>query len=105
MKIFSGRVIANKMDKTATVVVERIVAHPLYKKRIRKIKKYHVHDTLGTVAGQRVRFVASKPYSKLKKWKIVSIVGMKNKEEKSLAENSEPKTKKTVVSKVKGAKK
>ena len=107
MKIFSGRVIAKKMDKTATVAVERIVAHPMYKKRIRKIKKYHVHDTLGSSVGQVVRFVASKPYSKLKKWKIVSIVGEKAKEEKpsASAQSAKPTLKKVVASKRKVAKK
>jgi ribosomal protein S17 len=36
-------------------------------------KKYHVHDDLGSKLGQRVKFVASRPYSKIKKWKIIDI--------------------------------
>ena len=75
MKIFTGKVIGKKMQKTATVAVGRIVAHPVYKKRIKLIKKYQVHDEVDTKVGQTVRFVASKPYSKLKKWKIVEVVG------------------------------
>lgn len=71
MKIFTGKVISTKMDKTATVLVERVVVHPLYKKRFKRSKKYHVHDELGTAIGQTVNFVACKPISKLKKWKII----------------------------------
>lgn len=74
MKIFKGKVVSTKMEKTATVAVERVVVHPIYKKRYKRTKKYHVHDEFGTEAGQVVRFVACKPYSKLKKWKVVEIV-------------------------------
>lgn len=74
MKILRGIVIAKKMDKTATVAVERVVVHPLYQKRLKRIKKYQVHDEIGTEAGNRVRFAASKPYSKTKKWKIIKII-------------------------------
>jgi len=62
------------MQKTATVVVERVVVHPLYKKRYRRSKKYHVHDIFGAEVEQMVKFVASKPYSKLKRWKVIEIV-------------------------------
>ena len=74
MKIITGKVISTKMAKTATVAVERFIAHPVYKKRYRTVKKYHVHDELGTKVGQNVKFAASRPYSKLKKWKIIEIV-------------------------------
>lgn len=75
MKIFTGRVTSVKMDKTATVAVERVVVHPIYKKRSKRIKKYHVHDELGTKVGDMVSFVATRPYSKLKKWKIIEVIG------------------------------
>jgi len=74
MKIYSGKVISNKMQKTATVLVERVVVHPLYRKRYRRSKKYHVHDTFGVEVGQVVKFVASKPFSKLKRWKVIEVV-------------------------------
>jgi len=74
MKIFTGKVISKKMAKTATVGVESIFSHRIYKKRLKRIKKYHVHDELETKVGDEVRFVASKPYSKLKRWKIIEIV-------------------------------
>lgn len=70
MKIFSGKVISVSRPKTATVAVTRVVVHPMYKKRYRRIRKYHVHDEEGVKVGDTVKFVASKPYSKSKKWKI-----------------------------------
>lgn len=77
MKIFSGKVISKKMAKTATVEVSRVVAHPVYGKRMRRTKKYHVHDEMETKVGQKVRFVACRPMSKLKKWKVIEIVEAK----------------------------
>lgn len=43
-RVLTGRVVSDKMDKTVTVLVERRVMHPLYKKFIRKSKKYAAHD-------------------------------------------------------------
>lgn len=74
MKIFKGKVLSTETMKTAKVSVERIVSHPVYKKRYKRIKKYLVHDEIGVEVGQTVCFVASKPYSKLKKWIITGIV-------------------------------
>ncbi len=71
MKIFIGKVISTKMDKTAVVAVERIIAHPVYLKRYKRTKKYLVHHEHEVKEGQRVKFCACKPYSKLKKWKII----------------------------------
>jgi len=72
MKIFTGKVTGIKTAKTATVSVERMVIHPLYKKRFKRDKKYQVHDEGGVAVGDTVKFVATKPYSKTKKWKIIS---------------------------------
>lgn len=74
MKVFTGKVVSTKMDKTATVEVVRTMEHPIYKKRYKRAKKYHLHDELGAKLGDEVRFVASKPYSKLKRWKVIEIV-------------------------------
>lgn len=79
MKIFTGKVVSVKMPKTATVAVEKVVIHPVYKKRFKRIKKYHVHDETGVLEGQMVKFVASKPFSKLKKWKILEVTEKKGK--------------------------
>jgi small subunit ribosomal protein S17 len=78
MKILIGKVISKKMEKTAIVEVERIVAHKLYKKRYKRTKKYFVHDELETIVGQQVKFSASRPYSKLKKWKVIEVIDRQN---------------------------
>ncbi|OGM21246.1 30S ribosomal protein S17 [Candidatus Woesebacteria bacterium RIFCSPHIGHO2_01_FULL_38_9b] len=75
MKIYKGKVVSTKMQKTANIMVERVIAHPVYKKRIVRSKKYHVHDIIGVKEGQVVRFVESKPYSKTKRWRITEVVG------------------------------
>lgn len=79
MKIFKGKVVGTKMSKTATVAVERVVVHPLYKKRFRRDTKYQVHDEFGVKVGDTVKFTACKPYSKTKKWKITEVVKGKEK--------------------------
>jgi len=71
VKIFKGTILKKNGEKTAVVAVTRVLVHPVYKKRVKRTRKYHVHDELGkSEPGQKVRFVASKPYSKTKKWKI-----------------------------------
>jgi small subunit ribosomal protein S17 len=83
MKVFTGMVVGKKMYKTATVVVERVFQHPVYKKRIAMSKKYQVHDELGASVGQTVRFVPTRPYSKMKRWKVIEIVEDNGKEKKA----------------------
>ncbi|MBI1863787.1 30S ribosomal protein S17 [Candidatus Woesebacteria bacterium] len=74
MKIFTGKVVSLKNNKTANVEVERIVSHPVYKKSMKKTKKYHVHDEIGTKLGDVVKFVATAPISKTKRHKILEII-------------------------------
>lgn len=77
------------MLKTATVNVDRVIVHPVYKKRFTQSKKYQVHDEMGSKVGQTVKFVASKPFSKTKKWKIIEIVdGAKAEDKKSKKKKS-----------------
>jgi Ribosomal protein S17 len=71
MKIFKGKVVANSGQNTIKVEVERVVTHPVYGKRLKRVKKYLVHDELGHKLQDVVSFAASKPYSKMKKWKVV----------------------------------
>jgi len=99
MKVFVGRVVGTKMAKTAVVSVERIVVHPLYKKRFKRDRKYQVHDEFGVKINDVVKFTASKPYSKTKKWKILEVVGSKKPETLTKVVTLKPKTVKKGASK------
>ena len=79
MRILTGKVVSKKMDKTATVEVTRVIAHRIYKKRLKRVKKYHVHDMVGVSVGDRVNFTDSQPFSKTKRWKILGVVAKKGK--------------------------
>ncbi len=70
-----GRVVSVKVKNTATVLEERVVKHPLYKKTYVQSKKYLVDDSMGVKLGDIVSFIACKPISKNKHWKIVKVVG------------------------------
>ena len=71
-----GRVLSNKMDKTVTVLVERQVRHPIYKKYVRRSTKLHAHDERNECQeGDTVRLVSSRPLSKTKFWRVVEILG------------------------------
>jgi len=85
VKIFKGKVVSTKMAKTATVVVERILVHPIYKKRFKRVRKFQVHDELGVKIGDKVSFVTTRPVSKLKKWKIIEVLGEKKAKTKEKA--------------------
>lgn len=90
MKVFTGKVVSTKMQKTAVVEVERFFAHPLYEKRVRRTKRYPVHDEVGVKEGETVRFAETRPMSKTKRWKIVEVVGKTEKKvtRDSLTRNS-----------------
>ncbi len=71
----TGRVVSNKMDKTITVLVERKVPHPLYRKYVRRSTKLHAHDENNECReGDTVMIVQSRPISKTKAWRLVKIV-------------------------------
>lgn len=70
-----GLVVSDKMDKTIVVRVERKVAHPLYKKIIKKRKKFYAHDEKNeSKTGDLVRIVETRPLSRLKRWKVSEII-------------------------------
>jgi small subunit ribosomal protein S17 len=70
-----GIVLSRKMDKTAIVIVERRVQDPKYKKYITKRSKYKVHDEKNeSNAGDKVLIKESKPISKEKSWKLISVL-------------------------------
>ena len=75
-RILSGVVVSSGSNKTITVDVTRRIKHKLYKKIIRKTKKYHVHDENNEFnVGDTVSIIESKPISKLKKWIVISNTG------------------------------
>ena len=70
-----GRVVSDKMDKTATVLIERLVRHPVYGKYIRRSTKLHVHDEDNSCRiGDTVRISETRPLSKTKSWTLVEVV-------------------------------
>ncbi len=71
-RVLTGRVTSDKMDKTITVLVDRRIMHPLYKKFIRRSKKYAAHDEENLCkTGDTVRIVECPPISKRKTWTVV----------------------------------
>jgi small subunit ribosomal protein S17 len=76
-----GRVVARNSSKTVKVLVERLERHPLYKKTIRRKRIFMVHDEQEKCKiGDLVRIVESKPISKLKRWRVVEILGLASRE-------------------------
>src|ERR1035438_10752192 len=70
-----GSVVSTKMQKTIVVEVSRRVPHPMYKRIIKKRKKFYAHDEEGTAKlDDVVRIVECRPLSKLKRWRLMDIV-------------------------------
>ena len=71
-RILQGTVISNKADKTISVLVERKIMHPVYKKYIKRTKKYAVHDEKNeSKLGEIVKIQENRPISKTKKWILI----------------------------------
>ncbi len=71
----SGVVTSDKMNQTVTVMIERKIKHPLYKKYIKKSTKIHAHDPDNKCQqGDLVKIAECRPISKTKSWKVVEIV-------------------------------
>ena len=74
-KIRVGRVVSNKMDKTVVVTVETLRHHPLYKKTIRRVVKYKVHDERNECKlGDTVEITETRPLSREKRWRVTGII-------------------------------
>tara|TARA_Y100001970_G_C14165103_1_gene820818 strand:+ start:245 stop:511 length:267 start_codon:yes stop_codon:yes gene_type:complete len=70
-----GKVVSTKMESTVTVLVTRVISHPVYKKRIKKYKKYLSHvSVVQPKEGDIVRIKSTKPISKNKRWKVSEIL-------------------------------
>jgi len=70
-----GKVVSTKMENTVSVEVTRLVAHPVYKKRIKKHKKFLSHvSNIAPKDGDVVRIISTKPISKNKRWRVSEIL-------------------------------
>ncbi len=74
-KVFIGTVVSDKMDKTVVVLVERLTQHPIYKKYIKKRKKFMAHDPKNMCRiGDKVKIIESRPLSRRKRWQVIEIL-------------------------------
>ena len=74
-QVLFGTVVSDKMDKTVTIEVERTVMHRLYRRYMKRRKKYAAHDESNECrVGDRVAIVACRPLSKRKRWRVREIL-------------------------------
>ena len=74
-KVYTGRVVSDKMDKTISVVVETKKTHPLYGKRVKYSKKYKAHDEKNEAKiGDIVKIMETRPLSATKRFRLVEVV-------------------------------
>jgi small subunit ribosomal protein S17 len=74
----TGIVISNKMQKTITVRVERLIRHPRYKKYVRRYTNFKAHDEENNAQiGDQVEIMETRPLSKTKRWRLVKIIKRK----------------------------
>lgn len=75
-KIYTGKVLSNKMDKTVVVGVTRVFQHRLYKKTVKSITKLKAHDEENKCKiGDEVQIIETRPISKDKHWQVIKIPG------------------------------
>ncbi len=74
-KVRVGRVVSDKMDKTVVVAIEDNVKHPVYGKIIKHTLKVHAHDEKNECGiGDKVSIMETRPLSKTKRWRVVTII-------------------------------
>jgi len=74
-KVYTGKVISNKMQKTVVVAVTRTFQHPVYKKTVKKVSKFKAHDeTSRCRVGDEVKITETRPLSKDKRWLVLEIL-------------------------------
>lgn len=75
-KVYTGKVVSDKMDKTVVVAVTRLYQHPVYKKTVKKVTKFKVHDENNRCKiGDTVSISETRPLSKGKRWSVLDIIG------------------------------
>ena len=71
-KIYTGKVISNKMDKTIVVAVTRLYQHSKYKKTVKRVTKFKAHDDKNACQiGDMVKIIETRPLSKEKRWIVI----------------------------------
>jgi small subunit ribosomal protein S17 len=74
-KIYSGKVVSDKMDKTVVIAVTRLYQHPVYKKTVKKVTKFKAHDEENKChVGDTVSIIETRPLSKEKRWSVLEII-------------------------------
>jgi small subunit ribosomal protein S17 len=81
-KIMVGEVVSNKMTKTVSVRVDRVMKHPRFKRYVRRSRTFMAHDEAGACQiGDRVKIVESRPLSRHKRWRVMTILERPESEE------------------------
>ena len=71
-KIYTGKVISNRMDKTIVVAVTRLFQHPVYKKTVKRVTRFKAHDENNKCqVGDTVKIIETRPLSKEKRWTVI----------------------------------
>jgi small subunit ribosomal protein S17 len=70
----TGIVTSDKMTKTVVVRVDRLIKHPVYRKYVRRRKKFMAHDEIGATIGDKVLIVETRPLSARKRWRVIEII-------------------------------
>ena len=74
-KVYTGKVVSNKMEKTVVVAVTRMFQHPVYKKTVKKVSKFKAHDEANQCkVGDEVKITETRPLSKDKRWLVLEIL-------------------------------
>lgn len=75
-KVYTGKVVSTKMEKTVVIAVTRQFQHPVYKKTVKKVTKFKAHDADNSCAiGDDVKIIETRPISKDKRWLVLEIMG------------------------------
>lgn len=74
-KIYTAKVVSDKMDKTVVVAVTRLFQHAVYKKTVKKVSRFKAHDENNECKiGDTVKIIETRPLSKDKRWKVMEIL-------------------------------
>lgn len=74
-KVYTGKVLSDRMDKTVVVGVTRLYQHPVYKKTVKKVTKFKAHDEENKCKlGDTVSIIEARPLSKEKRWAVLEII-------------------------------